>query len=615
MSTNASAQIEIGRKNRLIVRVFFALLFVVFTCVYPYIGALNNPNENVRTYMTMAIVDFHTFRIDDVLLRHGYVNDMAKAPDPVTKQPHLYSIKAPAIGYMGVPVYWAFEKIYGAMGHPVPTRVSTMEERKNWFEASTLVLRLFCVQLPCFFFLIFFERYLRAVSGDTALRLMTVAAVGIGTNFLAYSLMFVSHTLFGVTAFISFALISRERLRSRGNSKRRRAKIAFLAGLFAGWATLLEYQAFPVSCVLAIYAFTVFWRPTRLLSFLAGSGLMAGALMFYQWSCYHNPLTPGHKLAENPQFAAWHQQGFYGLEKPSLQTFGDLSFSRCYGFFTTSPFMYLGLLAVVYGLFRARQSNARLRGQRRVDTFFWIFAMLSLWIPISAALNWRGGWTLGPRFFGGATPFFGFGALCAVEQMATSRFKRAVLRGIAGGLLLASVAQLGFTALVFNTFPEDVTRPLVQIAIPLARNQFVPHHIAELVGWASPAFWYFVVACLAGAALLAVLLRARERWPSYILRIALVLAAGFLGILPAFSAPEPLEGGDGSNAVGFFARVWEPPGRDRISKLRDEADRFGRRGPCLWLRVEKWDHQVHLESDAAHAKSMAGDTNPADCKL
>ncbi|MGH7328933.1 MAG: hypothetical protein ACREJX_11350, partial [Polyangiaceae bacterium] len=266
MTTKELARIEIGRKNRLIVRIFFALLFVVFTCVYPYIAALNNPNENVRTYMTMAIVDFHTFKIDDVLLRHGYVNDMAKAPDPVTKQPHLYSIKAPAIGYMGVPVYWAFEKIYGALGHPVPTRASPLEQRKDWFEASTLVLRLFCVQLPCFFFLIFFERYLRAVSRDTPLRLMTVAAVGIGTNFLAYALMFVSHTLFGVTAFISFALISRERLRSRGNSKRRRAKIAFLAGLFAGWATLLEYQAFPVSCVLAIYAFTVFWRPRHLLS-------------------------------------------------------------------------------------------------------------------------------------------------------------------------------------------------------------------------------------------------------------------------------------------------------------------------------------------------------------
>ena len=103
-----------------IVRLFFVLIFFPFTMIYPYIASLNNPNENVRTYMVMAVVDFHTFQIDQVLARHGYVNDMAKAPDPVTKQPHLYAIKAPALGYMGVPYYWAFTKIAPLFGHPVP---------------------------------------------------------------------------------------------------------------------------------------------------------------------------------------------------------------------------------------------------------------------------------------------------------------------------------------------------------------------------------------------------------------------------------------------------------------------------------------------------------------
>lgn len=604
---------DISKKDKLVVRAFFALLFVVFTCVSPYIATLNNPNENVRTYMVMAIVDFHTFRIDEVLLRHGYVNDMAKAPDPVTKQPHLYSIKAPAIGYMGVPVYWAFEKVAGILGHPVPKATAPIEERKLWFQASTFALRLFCVQLPCYVFLIFLERFLRSVSRDTALRLMTVAAVGVGTNFLAYSMMFVSHTLFGVTAFTSFALISRERIRSRGDSRRRRASIAFWAGLFAGWASLLEYQAFPVSCVLAIYAFSVFWRPTRLLAFLGGSGLTAGLLMFYQWRCYDNPLTPGHKMAENPQFAAWHQQGFYGLETPSWQTFSDLSFSRTYGFFTTSPFMFIGLLAGIYGLVLAHGTK-RVARQRRLDTFIWTFAMLSLWVPISAALNWRGGWTLGPRFFGGATGFFGFGALGVLEHVSTTRWRRALARGVAGGLVVASVVELGFTALVFNTFPEDVTRPLAQVAIPLARNQFVPHHAAELVGWSTPTFWYFVVACLAGATLLAVLYRARERVGAYVVRVLLVLVAAGIGIWPAFTKPEPPEP-DGQGFLGFVARVWEPPGRDRIAKLRDEAERYGKRGPCYWVRLEQWDHQVHLEPDAARARAMAGDVTAADCKL
>ncbi len=604
----------IPRRQRRQVRIFFALLFVVFTCVSPYIQSLNNPNENVRTYMTMAIVDFHTFKIDQVLAWRGYVNDMAKAPDPVTKEPHLYSIKAPAIGYMGVPVYWVFTKIAPLFGHVLPTPTTPIAEKQWWFSAATYTLRLFCVQLPCFFFLIVFERFLRRVSKDVALRLMTVAAVGIGTNYLAYSIMYVSHTLFGVTAFTSFMLIANERARSRGDSRRRRAKIAFWAGFFAGFASLLEYQAFPVSCVLAIYAFCVFWRPKKLLAFLGGSGLTAAALMYYQWSCYHNPLTPGHKMAENPAFAAWHQQGFYGLEWPSLTTFGELSFSRCYGFFGTSPFMWLGLLALWYGLIRGRSGITRVRRQRRLDTFVWAFAMLSLWLPISAALNWRGGWTLGPRFFGGATPFFGFGALCALEQLSKTRWRRAIWRGIAGGLLIASVAQLGFVALIFNTMPEDVTRPLAQIAVPLARNQFFPHHAGELIGLDGPNFWYFVFACLVGATLFAVLLRARDRIAPYVVRIVVVVVFAVGGTYPAFTPPEPLEGPDGTTALAFFARVWEPPSRDRISRLRDEAERYGKRGPCLWLKVEEWDRQVHLESDANHAHQMAGDTKPEDCK-
>ncbi len=70
-------------------KIILSLLFVVFTCVYPYMAWVNNPNENVRTYMTMAIVEQHTFKIDKIVERHGWVNDMAKAPDKKTGESHL----------------------------------------------------------------------------------------------------------------------------------------------------------------------------------------------------------------------------------------------------------------------------------------------------------------------------------------------------------------------------------------------------------------------------------------------------------------------------------------------------------------------------------------------
>jgi hypothetical protein len=600
-------------------RVFFALVFVVYTCVFPYVGSFNNPNENVRVYMTMAIVEQHTFRIDKILERHGYVNDMAKAPDPVTHEPHLYSIKAPAVSLIGAPFYWAFTKLAPHFGHPVPTPASTPDERVWWFRASVFVLRLFVLQLPCFFFLVWYERFLRAFAPDPALRLPIVAAAGLGTNFLAYALMFVSHSFFGLTSFVAFGIIARERALSRGDVRRRRASKAFLAGLFAGLATLSEYQAFPVSTAIALFAFTVFYRPTRLLSFLAGAGLNAAVLMFYQWRCYDNPLTPGHKMAENPQFAAWHQSGFFGLGEPSWSTFRDLSFSHTFGFFGTSPFMWLGLLAIPFGLFWVRGLK-RARSQRRYETFWWVFAMLALWIPISCAVNWRGGWTLGPRFFGAAPAFFGFGAACALEQLArASRRRRAIVRGIAGGLALASVVSLGFVGLVYNTFPESVTRPLMQMALPLARNGFVPHHAGELVGWSSSTFWYIVVLFLFVAVLIAAFVPARERLRGWLVRIPFLIVTCALGLWPILRAPTVEEEAETSPAahaqdLRFFVVSWEPPGRDRITLLREEAERYGRRGPCLWLRIADMERDLMLDPEASHDAEKANGTPREACE-
>lgn len=594
-------------RTPLAVKVFFAFAFVVFTCVFPYIGMLNNPDENVRVYMTMAIVEHGTFKIDKVLERQGWVNDMARAPDQAGEL-HYYSIKGPATAYLGVPFYWAMTKIAPRFGHPVPTPESPPAERIWWMRASVFVMRFFVVQLPCFAFLVWFERWLRKTTDDTVLRLSAVAATGVGTNYLAYSLMFVSHTLFAVTAFPAFAIITSERLRFHDDARQRRASRAFLAGVLAGLASMLEYHAFPISCGLALYALTAFWRPTRLLAFGAGALLNAGALMFYQWRCYGNPLTPGHKMAESAQFAAWHNQGFFGLGAPSFDVFKNLSLSHSYGFFGTSPFMWLGLLAIPFGGLFFSYGTRQERRKRRLATVVWLLLMFALWFSISCAVNWRGGWVIGPRFFGAAPPFFAFGAACALEWIARrGRLARTLARGVAGGLAIASVAQIGFVALVFNTLPEDVTRALPQIALPLARAGFVPHHAGELVGVSSYIGWWVAAACLGLATLVAALWPDGERWWTIPTRALVVAGACALGLAPAFSEPTPEEGGDkGVGARRWLAQVWEPPARDRIAILREEAERFGPRRPCLWYKLADLERSVDWTLEAERDEKRAG---------
>jgi len=306
------------RGDRLATRVFFGCALLVLTCVYPYLAAVNNPNENVRTYMTMAIVEQHTFRIDAIVERHGWTNDMAKAPDQATGEPHLYSVKAPAVSYMGVPVYWAFRALAPRLGIKVPDTASPPDVRADWLRCTTFALRLFAVQLPCFAFLLWLHRWLRGTTADPVLRLAAVAATAFGTNYLAYTLMFASHALFAVAAFASFGITTRELALFPGSARARRKRMAFLAGFFAGFATLLEYHALPVSAVLGLYALTVFWRPTRAFWLALGAALHAGALTYFQWRAFGDPFMPGHRMSENAAFAAILQQGYFGIGMPSL---------------------------------------------------------------------------------------------------------------------------------------------------------------------------------------------------------------------------------------------------------------------------------------------------------
>jgi len=600
--------------------VFFALLFLVFTCVFPYITAINNPNENVRVYMTMALVEQRTFKIDKIVERHGWTNDMAKAPDKKGEF-HFYSVKAPAVSYAGVPIYWAFTKIAPRFHHEIPTNTSPPEAKIWWLKNTILVLRLFTIQLPCFAFLVWFERYLRSVSKDLVLRLCAVAAAGIGTNYLAYSMMFASHAPFACAAFASFAITTRERLLFP-DWKRRRLGYAFAAGFFAGLATLLEYHAAPVSLALAIYALTTFARPTRLLAFGAGATVDALALMFFQWRCFGNPLTPGHKFSETQAFKEILSTGLFGISAPKPVAFQGITTNIGFGFFGTSPFMWLGLLVIPFGLIWRRQMTPA-RANVRVATIAWLAIMLLLFVTVSAAINWRAGWAIGPRYLGAAPPFFAYGAVCALEEIAdTSRLRRTLVRALAGGLALASVLQSGLVSLLFNTLPEGVTRPLPQFALPMFRTGFVPHHMGELFGWTTSAFWYCIAASLGLAAIVAALWPAGDRVSTWLARFVLTPVIFLIAIRPAMSEPKPGEMicttgnqcDDGRAMVRFIVSIWEPPGRDKIALLKAEAQKPGPPRPCLWLEIARLERILGWEAEAESDAARAGGTKPEACR-
>lgn len=611
-----SMKVRESRRDRRWIRAFFVLVALPFLGVSPYIGVVNNPNENVRTYMTMAIVENHTFRVDEEVRHFGWVNDMARVPGKNRQPDHVYSVKGPAVSYAGVPVYYAFRKVAGWLKHTTPRDGWKQEERDWWLRSTTFCLRLLVVQLPCFCFLVWFERYLRTVTSDLSLRLSAVAAVGLGTNYLAYAQAFVSHSLFGVAAFLAFALPEME---LRRFPRHRSAWRAFLAGWFCGLATLLEYHALPVSIVLAMWGVSAFYRPTRLAAFAFGGLLNAGAMMFFQWRAYGSPFLPGHKMVESAAFSAQTHTGIFGLTKPAWEPFKLLSVDTSFGFFGTSPYMWLGLLAIPFALVFTFGSDHVQRVRRRA-TFVWVFAMLALWLILSGAVMWRGGWTVGPRYLGAAPPFFAFGATCALEKISRAgALSRATARGIAGGLALASVLTIGFVSLVYNTLPPSLIHPLGQFALPLARAGFVGHHVMEWIGWRSTTYWYVAAAALFSAPLIAATVRSRRSDFGYGWQLAFAAFALFAGLLPQLVEPQLVEPQlVGHQLVGHqplqpstfdlrpFVTAWEPSGRDRVTSLRAEAERYGSRRPCLWYRLADLEASLTLASDAARDRARAG---------
>ncbi len=652
---------ELRWKQKGFYRLFFFCVLLPMMLVFPYIRAVNNPNEFTRVYTVMALVESGTYRIDEQVQTFGWVNDMAhlKLSDGVE---HYTMVKAPAVVYAGIPGYLVFSKIiapimgkrypgiYGGHVGPnakvLPENVNLSLEEKNWWlRMSTWSMRIFASQIPCFLFLLWFERYLRHFSPDPAIRYAAVAAAALGTNFLAYVHMFASHSQYAAIAFLAFATIETERRRSDNDVKRMRPSRAFLAGFFTSACVTLEYHALFMTVVMSLFAiFTffsplraVFWvfgwipplrfmhkwiplgtsvTPTRFLAYAVGGLLNIPHMMYFHWAAYGNPFTPGHQKMESARFAAEHNQGLWGILWPTWDHVRALAVDPGFGFFGMSPYMWIGLLGIPLLLLSPRGAPSK-RSHTRVITVVWALLMTMV-IGVNAGfIEWRAGWTVGPRYLVVCAPFFAFGAVLALERFAHgSRARRALARGLGGGLALAGVVTIGTVGLIYDTLPETIARPFAQFSIPMMRVGQVPHHIGEWIGWNSTTLWYIACAAMILAPVVAGFWsQPGERRAEIAFRIFSFVTAFAVGMVPAFSPPE-------DNTALFVMHPstipigmgMEPPGRDRITTMREEAERYGTRGkgPCLWYQVAELERVMGQDSVAARDEARAKAALPRD---
>ncbi len=361
------------------------LLAVLYLWVFPFHNAVNNPNENVRVYMTVAIVDDHTFAINRIENAWGYVNDKA------VRLGRLYSSKAPGTSYLGVPVYWLYTRITHTDSRAAPPpRPGAPPHRPVDRTRVIYFLRLFGNVLPGLLFGWFWHRFLAARTTSATLREAIFFGTMAGSSLFAYSLVYASHAqnafCFGAALM---ALASLRRTDAAGSSAWRLGT-SFLAGLFGAGATLFEYPAAIASFAVALwilataaerrraalwavpmflgaagfvahkhhikpalalglaafaaYAVTLRWRgAARLVAAGAGGAIPAALVLFYHQRCFGDPFKPGYSFLENPSFREETNQGFFGATQFSWEAALRMWFDPAFGFFPTTPVLLLAV--------------------------------------------------------------------------------------------------------------------------------------------------------------------------------------------------------------------------------------------------------------------------------
>jgi len=538
-----------GPENAARRHLVWVLVSLAYLAVAPYFPRINNPNENVRIWMTRAIALDHTFAIDHVTAEWGYVDDKA------TARGHLYSSKAPGTSLAGVPVMWLQAKLWRACGWPTPSK-----------RAVTFALRYLTV-VPCALtFLLLFGRWVERRTRSPGARDLLTVAVGLGTLLYPYGILFVGHAQAAMLGFGAFMALAwgpgddeRERRGDRRDDHRATpapswrlspARLA-AAGALAGAAVVFEYQVVLLSAAVAGLAA---WRArARFGWFLLGALPPAAALGAYHTAVFGRPWAFPYGHLENQTYAhVHHGTGFFGLHAPALEALGTSLFSVSYGLFVFSPFLLVGAGLLVK---RAVQTE-------RAEAVTLLAGAAALVLFLSGMTHWRAGWCVGPRYIAAVAPVLAAGVALQWRWFAGDDRAASWRRGLLGGLVAVSVALNGLSAATYPHYPESFDNPVFDLALPAWRAGYVPSGLGHALGL--PRLTALLPLAALWAAALGVALssprpapiesRSRAWWPREG-AIALAVATLCLGLLASYGRhPSAAE----THATDVVRSLWDP---------------------------------------------------------
>jgi hypothetical protein len=359
-------------------------------------------NQNSRFDLLRAIVERHTLTID------AYQDNTG---DKAHYKGHYYSEKAPGLVFLAVPF---------ALAARAGMRVAGIDPESPRGEYALSYLVTICaVALPtalaavCLLFLAL--RLGASLVGSA----FAVIVMSIATPILAYASLFWAHALVGACLVFAFAAAIK-----LGDGERREFWWALVVGLAAGWATVTEYPAAPVSALLAVLALARAWpRGIRSrwrvgLGVFIGAALCVGVLFAYLYAAFGG-LRPSYSYYDPTSFTFMQQQGYMGLTYPHPDRLLKLLFGCSRGLFFASPVM-AGAVVGLWLLRKQHRAPAIVAGA--IVLYYFLFNASFYW--------WKAGLTFGPRYAGACIPLLCLGL--GVAWTRASRSWRAVLVTLAG---------------------------------------------------------------------------------------------------------------------------------------------------------------------------------------
>jgi len=375
------------------------LLFcaIFFSFIYFYEGG--GWNQNSRFDLLRAILERHTLRIDAY---HENTQDKAHF------RGHYYSDKAPGLVFAALPVAIGARTALQAVG-------INPHSARGEFALSYLVTA-GAVALPAALAAVGLFFVGLRFGASPAASAFGALAMALGTPIWAYASLFWAHALVGACLVFAFAAALKL---SEAPSAKHDFLWALAIGLAAGWATVTEYPAAPISALLALFALYQAWGRGAKVRWRVAAGIGLGAIFClailggYLYAAFGS-IRPSYSYYDPNSFSFMQQRGYLGLTYPHPDRLLKLLFGCSRGLFFASPIA----LAAPFGLWKLAKQRTYFSAAlvaASIAIYYFLFNSSFYW--------WKAGRSFGPRYVGASIPLLCCG-LALVWQRATPLWRR-----------------------------------------------------------------------------------------------------------------------------------------------------------------------------------------------